>query len=58
MAIEHGVGDLRKVPIPELRAVLVADGMVLDPEKHEAFAPQDTRMENDDRAPNRVRGSL
>ena len=48
MAVEKGCADIRDVPVPELRKVLSSDGMELDPSRHEAFAPQDTRFDEND----------
>ncbi|MDO8586350.1 MAG: hypothetical protein Q7T82_04860 [Armatimonadota bacterium] len=31
--------DIRMVDVPELRRVLTADGMELDPRRHQAFPP-------------------
>lgn len=53
LAIENTIGDVRMVPISELRDVLIADGMVLDPARHTAFAPHDTRLDSNDVAPNK-----
>lgn len=50
LAIEMGVRNLRDVPMDKLRNTLIADGMELDPRRHEAFAPHDTRLDHDDRA--------
>jgi hypothetical protein len=51
LAVEQGLSDLRDVPISELQAVLTADGVELDPAKHTAFAPHDTRLDEDDVVP-------
>ncbi|HQE62708.1 MAG TPA: FAD-dependent oxidoreductase, partial [Candidatus Latescibacteria bacterium] len=48
LAIETGVADLRDVPISSLRQTLNADGMELNPARHTAFAPHDTRLDADD----------
>jgi len=47
VAVENGCRDIRDVPVAELRKVLSADGMKLDPAQHEAFALQDTRLDDD-----------
>ncbi|MDO8587571.1 MAG: FAD-dependent oxidoreductase [Armatimonadota bacterium] len=39
LAVERGVEDVRMVDVSELRRVLTADGMELDPRRHEAFPP-------------------
>jgi len=51
LAIETGAPDIREVPVPRLRAVLAADGMELDPSKHQAFAPHNTKFDEDDATP-------
>ncbi len=48
LAIETGVADLRDVSISSLRQTLKTDGMELNPARHTAFAPHDTRLEADD----------
>jgi len=48
MAVELGTPDTRDVPLSSLRAVLISDAIELDPAKHTAFAPQDTRLDADD----------
>jgi ribulose 1,5-bisphosphate synthetase/thiazole synthase len=48
MAVERQLGDVRAVPLSELRATLSADGLELDPRRHEAFAPHSTRLDKDD----------
>ena len=40
MAVEAGVPDVRQIDIATLRQALVEDGLVLDPVKHQAFAPE------------------
>ena len=40
LAVEKGLDDVRGVDIAMLRATLTADGMVLDPRQHVAFAPE------------------
>jgi hypothetical protein len=42
LAVEAEVADVRDIDVPALRETLRADGMVLDPEAHEAFAPEIT----------------
>jgi hypothetical protein len=54
LAIERGARDVRDVPVSDLRGVLAAEGMELDPAKHRAFAPQDTRLDEDDLVPGGV----
>lgn len=51
LAVEQRVSDIRDVSISDLRAVLASDGVALDPAKHSAFAPHDTRLDEDDLAP-------
>jgi len=51
LAVESGVTDIRQISIPGLRARLTANGLELDPGKHEAFAPHDTRLDKDARRP-------
>jgi len=51
MAVEAGARDLREVPVAEIRTALAAGGVELDPRRHEAFAPHDTRLYDDDIAP-------
>ncbi len=48
MAVEMPVNNVRDVPIAELRRILTADGIELEPRRHKAFAPQDTRLDGDD----------
>jgi hypothetical protein len=48
IAVENNLDDIRDVSIPRLRAILTADGIELDPAKHQAFAPQNTRLDDDD----------
>jgi hypothetical protein len=52
LAIEKGNRDIRDLAVPRLREILSADGIVLDPANHNAFAPNDTRLDSDDTAPN------
>ncbi len=47
MATEIGCGDIHNLPITELRRNLINDGMELDPRKHTAFAPHNTRLDDD-----------
>jgi hypothetical protein len=42
LAVEEGVGDVRHINIAVLRSELAACGMVLDPSRHQAFAPEVT----------------
>lgn len=42
LVVEAGLDDVRDVDIATLRATLAADGMVLDPRQHTAFAPEVT----------------
>lgn len=51
LAVEMGVRDVRAVPVSTLRGVLTANGMELDPGRHKAFAPHDTRLDRDDMPP-------
>ena len=39
--------DIRLISIRGLRDALTANGMELDPGKHKAFAPHDTRLDKD-----------
>jgi hypothetical protein len=48
LAVENGLNDIRDVSVAVLRETLTADGVELDPAKHQAFAPQDTRFDDDD----------
>jgi len=50
LAVEMSAKNVRDVSVQELRAVMAADGMELDPGRHKAFAPDDTRLDNDDTA--------
>jgi hypothetical protein len=51
LAVENGINNIRDVPISVLRNALTADGIELDPAKHQAFAPQNTRFDADDLVP-------
>jgi hypothetical protein len=51
LAIELDARDIRDVPVTELRKVLIADGVELDPRCHEAFARHDTRFDSDEPEP-------
>lgn len=51
LAIETETGDLRDIDVPRLREVITTDGMELDPTRHKAFAPNDTRLDSDDAKP-------
>jgi ribulose 1,5-bisphosphate synthetase/thiazole synthase len=42
MTVAQGLGDVRDVDLETLRTILRGDGMVLDPNKHRAFAPEIT----------------
>jgi hypothetical protein len=42
LALEAAVDDVRQVDVNALRAALTADGMELDPRRHQAFAPEVT----------------
>jgi hypothetical protein len=48
LAAEMQAADLRDVPVQTLRATLAATGMELDPRRHKAFAPHDTRFDPDE----------
>lgn len=50
LAVEARYRNIRELPIEKLRAQLAADDMELDPAKHQAFAPDDTRLDDDDSA--------
>ena len=39
LALEAGLADVRKLEVETLRRTLAADGMELNPRRHEAFAP-------------------
>jgi hypothetical protein len=54
LAVERGCVNTREVPVESVRETLAADGMELDPKLHRAFAPHDTRLDQDDLAPNRL----
>ncbi len=45
LAVESGISDIRQISVPELRAVLAGNGVELDPRKHQAFALDDTRLD-------------
>jgi len=51
LAVEMQAHDMREVPVQALRSTLTAEGMELDPRRHKAFAPHDTRLDPDDIAP-------
>jgi glycine/D-amino acid oxidase-like deaminating enzyme len=53
MAVDSKTEHIRNIPIRDLRAILGADGMELDPAKHKAFAPHNTRFDKDENAANR-----
>jgi hypothetical protein len=53
LAVERGLSNIRDLPILDLREVLAADGVELDPGKHNPFAPHDTRLDEDDLVPAR-----
>jgi hypothetical protein len=40
VALESGVESVRAVDVFRVRTILEADGMVLDPRRHAAFAPE------------------
>jgi hypothetical protein len=44
LAVESGAKDIRQISVPKLRSILTADAMELDPGKHTAFAPHNTRL--------------
>jgi hypothetical protein len=48
MAVERGCVSTHDVPVERIRKTLAADGMILDPKLHRAFAPDDTRLDQDD----------
>ncbi len=58
LAVEMGLRDVRDVPVSVLRELLTADGMELDPKRHRAFAPHDTRLDGDDMPPNKPSNRL
>lgn len=43
--------DVREVPAQRLRAALSADGLELDPSRHTAFAPHESRLDPNDHTP-------
>lgn len=47
LAVECGGCDIRDVPVSVLRQILSKDAVELDPSRHNAFAPHDTRLEMD-----------
>ena len=53
LAVELDAPDIREVPAGHIRATLTADGMELDPRRHGAYAPHDTRLDDDDILPGR-----
>lgn len=48
LAVEADAAEIRRISIPALRDALAADGMELDPWKHQAFAPDNTRLGQDE----------
>jgi len=54
LALESKHLDIRKVSLSELRKTLSHDGLELDPEKHQAFAPHSTCFDEDDDVSNLV----
>ncbi len=53
LATEMKARDVREVQVQTLRSTLAADGMELDPKRHKAFAPHETRLDPDDITPNK-----
>ncbi len=53
LAVEMGLPDVRDVPVSVLRGILTDAGLELDPKRHRAFAPHDTRLDGDDMPPNK-----
>ena len=47
LAVEANLSDIRELSVAHLRDVLMADGMELDPSKHQAFSSRETRLEED-----------
>lgn len=47
LALEQGMDDVRQVDIGQLRRELTAEGVELDPTRHEAFAPGPTPARED-----------
>ena len=47
MAVEAELTDIRALDIPALRKQLILDGMELDPQKHQPFAPEVTPKPED-----------
>jgi hypothetical protein len=52
LAVETGVRNVRDVPVSELRRILFADGMELDPLQHNAFSLHETRLDDEETPPN------
>ncbi len=48
LAVEMQASDIRQLPVDQLRERLAADGVELDPRRHQAFAPHDSRLDADD----------
>lgn len=51
LAVETNAGDIRQISVQRLRKVLAEHDVELDPSRHKAFAPQDTRFDEDERYP-------
>ncbi len=51
LAVAAEATAIRDVPVDRLRAALAADGVELDPTRHVAFAPHETRLECGDSVP-------
>jgi hypothetical protein len=51
LALETGVSGVRDISIPDLRTILAADGIELDPDKHKPFALHDTRLDSNELNP-------
>jgi hypothetical protein len=45
LALEAGLRDVRELPVADLRRRLAADGLELDPRRHTAFAPHNSRLD-------------
>jgi len=51
MASDLGIRDIRALPVAKLRERLASDAVELDPTRHKPFAPDDSRLDDDDVMP-------
>jgi hypothetical protein len=51
LAVGSGATDIRQISIADLRAALASNGLELNPRKHTAFAPHDSKLDGDDGTP-------